>query len=97
MKMDIIYVEWIDSTSLHGWNSPAEAKALKSDPCRTVGFLLQETDDAVTLVMSHTSRDEENGRESMANAVVIPKFAVTNRSCVTNLTSAFPELLAPFK
>lgn len=71
----IIYVEWVDSSHNTGWQT-AEA-ALKEDhllDCKTVGFLIKETDDHLTVAQSSAvDPDQVDG------VLTIPKVAITKR------------------
>ena len=48
MAERIVEVEWEDATTTHGWQQKDQA-ANASDKCRTVGYLLKETKQGVSL------------------------------------------------
>lgn len=69
------FVEWRDSSGTGGWQSLKTLEEYEPDLCHTVGFVLRETDDFVTLIQSYTNRKqgEENSGD---NVIVIPRFAI---------------------
>lgn len=74
---EVRYVEWLDSTGMHGWRDLKENVSLEPDHCMTVGFVIKETDDYLTLLQSHTAR-KDGDLDSGDNSICIPKFAITN-------------------
>lgn len=69
-------IEWLDSCHTQGWYD----KGLTVQPleCVSIGFLNDETDDAVTLVMTL----DRNGRWS--NSITIPKSSITKRWTISH-------------
>lgn len=74
--MEIRYVEWVDSSGRGHWHAMKEARDLVPDRCTTVGFVLTESDDYLTLIQSFTNRKEEDDNQA-DNAISIPKVAIT--------------------
>ena len=79
--MNIERVEWVDSSGNGRWRTRAEI--LSSVPlscCTTVGFVLDENDEAIWLIQSY---DEQVGDEqNVNNTLVIPKVAITKREVI---------------
>ena len=48
----IVYVEWLDSIGHPGWKDPDELTDPPPMRCITIGFLVRETDDVVTVSAS---------------------------------------------
>lgn len=71
----MIYVEWVDSSHSSGWVAAEDAIKLAGDfKCRTVGFLLVETDEHLTVVQTHTEDVKQ-----VDGVMTIPKVAITKR------------------
>ena len=65
----IVYVEWVDAVADNGWASGSKAEVHE---CKTVGFLIDETDHAVCIA-STVSMTDTNAR------MHIPKAWIKNR------------------
>jgi hypothetical protein len=78
MKLEMVYVEWIDSCAKGFWHALKEATALSPDHCCTVGFLVNETEEFITLSGSHTNRVASEEDQADAS-ICIPKIAITRR------------------
>lgn len=74
----ILMITWIDSCSSNGWQQPAEAKARISE-CQSVGFLVEETKDAIALALSRTTQE---GFAPYADIVSIPKVAIKRKRVI---------------
>ena len=73
---EVLYIQWIDSASLTSpWSSPQDIADLEPAIVHTVGFLVNETNDFITLVSSVT--DDAAGGD-----VTIPKVATKDRRVV---------------
>lgn len=72
--MKCVKVTWHDSCSLKGWRSKeqmkADAAARSTTRCVTVGYVLEETEHYLLLVMTYG----ENGE--VGDGLVIPKRVV---------------------
>jgi len=74
-----LYIEWLDSCSLrNAWNEFDEFKGTKPTLCKTIGFLVDENTDAITLAGSCCA---EEGLVS--GDMTIPKCAIKKRRVVT--------------
>lgn len=70
----IVEVEWVDSSSLHGWHSAADAAAGTGNralPCRSVGYLWKRNKHRLLLVQS------QSGSGMLDEAFAIPARAIT--------------------
>ena len=71
--MKLLYVEWVDSmVAASGWSDTEGTEAIVPAKIRSVGWLLRETGDAITLI-AHDGQDE------VAGFMVIPKCAIKKR------------------
>lgn len=71
-KHKIVEVEWLDASHHSGWKDIIKAKKLKLLPCKTVGYLVGKSGEAVIVAETHDSH-------YMSGFEVIP------RSCVTSI------------
>jgi len=69
-----LYIEWLDASSLTGgvWHSNEDAKDLEVITVTSVGFVVAETKDSITLA-PHISTDEVCGD------LCIPKCAIKKK------------------
>lgn len=74
--MEVRYIEWLDSCAQSFWSDEKLAKDLRPDHCSTVGFVVNETDEFVTVIQSFTNRDGE--QDQAGHTLCIPKFAITS-------------------
>jgi len=72
----IVQVEWIDAVADSGWEDKVKAQI---DKCITVGFLIDETDEAICIA-STVSIDHNNAR------MHIPKAWIKNRKVLGDET-----------
>ena len=72
----MVYVEWVDSAQMKGWQDLEDAKALTVLDMETLGFLIEETDDAVTVVATWAEGNYDC-------PICIPKCAITSMWYVT--------------
>lgn len=72
--MKLLLVEWQDSASFDSWTSIDTLHKLKPSGCRTVGFLLSEDEDYLTLIGSHAANSHN---DSASGAMCIPKCCIT--------------------
>jgi len=79
--LKLVYVEWVDSATIHGWHDIEE---LQDDGgtvfMQSVGWIIHETKEALMLA-AHLHKDiPENGAVRMAaDAIAIPKVAIRVR------------------
>lgn len=68
----IVRVDWVDSAGSGTlWETLEDLDGIKPLRCTTVGFVLEDTDDHITLAMS---THEDRG---IMGALAIPRVAVT--------------------
>ena len=74
------YIEWDDSVSRTGnvWVDIDEVKRTKIDRCTTIGFIVKETKELITIVNSYDSQSH-----SVSGDMTIPKSAIRKRRIVT--------------
>lgn len=77
-KRKLLVIEWVDSHATNGWR-PLDDIACEPLHCRSVGWLVGETDQMVVLVASISG--EKNGDITLfgCGEIAIPKSAITNR------------------
>ena len=71
-----IWVEWVDSSSRHGWHDLKEA-FIPTMVCQTLGWLVQERDDAITIALSGVF--DGSSSAPYAHLLCIPKVAIISR------------------
>lgn len=80
-------VEWIDSQGDGSWHPLFEAKAEEVSRITTVGYVIGETDEAVTLAQSIDGKGGNERRIAMVdNTITIPKVAITKRTPIDGVT-----------
>ena len=74
-KENIVRVEWVDPFALSaGWHTLEEVKEAKPAMCISVGRIVYEDDEFLTLAGSWADPDQDYGE-----VFVIPKVVITNR------------------
>ena len=75
----VVYVEWDDSSSYVStvWKSEEEVKKNPCCRCKTVGFIIDETKDSLTLAGSL------DGGRYVSGDMSIPKSAIRKRRIVS--------------
>jgi hypothetical protein len=77
-ELEVRCVEWIDSAGGTRWMQLSEIVGNGPDRCFSVGYVLRETDDQLTLLQSLAPHDDhQDYGQSGDNYIVIPKFAIT--------------------
>ena len=74
-----VYVEWDDSSSCGSsgaWAHKRDAVIEKPIRCKTVGFILDETDTHITLIST------SDGENHVSGDMTIPKSAIRKRRVV---------------
>jgi hypothetical protein len=77
----LVYIEWLDSAAMHGWQALGEVREHATlVVIQSVGWVIHETDDAITLV-AHIHKDvPENGDVRLAtDPLTIPKGVIRER------------------
>ena len=72
--MKLLYIEWLDAVSNEGggWNKLRDTENLTPDLVRSVGRVVKETKDYVTII-SH------NGDDDVGGDFCIPKACIKKR------------------
>jgi len=71
-----VLVTWVDSAGTAHWDDIKEAEELEPVICETIGFLVKETKDYITVVQSYANQ------EGVMHALSIPKVAVTKKKFI---------------
>ncbi len=79
MRLDVEVIEWVDSQGDGSWRPLGEAAKSDMSRCTSVGYIVGESDDAVTLAQSIDPGVEDERRAMVDNTVTIPKVAITSR------------------
>ena len=90
MDYRVAFICWVDSCTYEcGWQDGAELLEWSegmSPEIRSIGIILREDDDCITIVQSiDTREDDEDGEvvESAQHALKIPKCSIRNMACST--------------
>lgn len=78
----LIEIWWTDANSSHGWTDWSELGALSPSPCCTVGYLLFETPNYVTVAGSLDlclDGDKVNPVNAACGSISIPKKMIVRR------------------
>lgn len=67
--MKCAYVEWMDSVHMADWNAAADVKPMR--PETSVGILVRDEADFITLALSYAPETEQYG-----HLISIPKVAI---------------------
>jgi len=81
MDKGLIYCEWVDSRgACDGWEFREGMEPLEPAQCKTVGFVLDETQSYVTLAMS-VSQDQTWARKTIPVCCITRREVLTTSSC----------------
>lgn len=69
--MKIVVVEWVDSAFCQGWMSKERARGHQLSRICSIGILLHEDNEKITIVQD-TSSDDDVG-----DGITIPKVSIT--------------------
>ena len=72
VKKDIVIIEWVDSVRASDWTYVEDVDEKPMD-CISVGFLLKETEDSVTIAQNYGLKPEQ-----VCNIMTIPKCSIKN-------------------
>ena len=72
VENNIIVIEWVDSVRAFDWTLLEDVDE-KSLDCISVGFLLKETDNCVTIAQNYGIKPEQ-----VCNIITIPKCSIKN-------------------
>lgn len=70
LPYDVVQVDWVDSQCIHGWHRLEELSSLAASQVITVGFLVSEDKESVTVCAGVAETTEHS------NIHVIPRFAI---------------------
>lgn len=76
-----VFLEWYDSAGMYGWVNLSEAQGLASYRCSTLGFVIEETDDVLTISQSYSAA-EPDYEQRVFGVFTIPKVAILKRFAV---------------
>lgn len=74
-------IRWIDSASEDGWRSMRRMEDPRTVPCMTVGWVVAESDEALT-VFGTWAPETESTTEQVCSGMTIPKAAILSRTVV---------------
>ena len=79
----IVLIDWIDSKGITDkWEHLDGLKPMTCCICRTIGFVLDETDDYVTIAQSITLIENEEESQVLGR-MSIPKVSIKDRKNLT--------------
>lgn len=73
LPFKVVKIEWVDSISNSGWEGINSAKDIRPGNAVSVGFLLDEGDDYVTIAQDYIG---DKGQEQVCNVMSIPRCAI---------------------
>lgn len=78
----LLEIDWVDSHMKGSWVGVDHAKNYASDPgkCKSVGYLVGETEEMITLVMNLSLNHKTHEVVDVADAMSIPKVAIRSRN-----------------
>lgn len=68
--MKLVIIEWVDSAFAQGWMDKCVAKTHKVSNCTSVGVLIQQDSEKITIVQSISDKD------SVGDGITIPKVCI---------------------
>lgn len=75
------WVRWVDSHSPEwGWTEISEARFDHSLECQSVGFLVNEAKDRITLALCVGLNETGDEAETIDLLITIPKSSITKRT-----------------
>lgn len=72
--MEIRHIVWVDSMGMGGWEPLEKFRKLRPMEMQTVGWVIEEGEDFVTILQSYDERVE--GEPQGDNAISIPRAAI---------------------
>ncbi len=69
--MKLVLIQWVDSAFAQGWMSRESIDAHKLSKCISVGLLVAESDEQVTIMQSASVDKEQYG-----DGITIPKCSI---------------------
>ena len=89
MNLEVRYVQWIDSMGAHGWELLEEIKTNRPLLIHTVGFVVDEGEDYVTILQSYDER--ASGKPQGDHAISIPRSAIQSQRRLDEVPSESKE------
>ena len=80
--MEIRLVTWLDSSGTGRWTSLTELRSERPRRITSVGFVLCESEDHVTLMQSHDPPIDDDHLANGDNTITIPRFAIVESETV---------------
>jgi len=72
--MKIVHISWVDSCCAHGWLDPVDVSPNPAS-CESVGFLVRETKEVVTVAMNR----------GLEGATAFGEYTTIPRACITKM------------
>jgi hypothetical protein len=73
-QTDAVLIDWVDAAANNGWVTEPELETTTIPcTCQSLGFLVKETDESITLALSRTTT---KGHAPYADLITIPKVAI---------------------
>jgi hypothetical protein len=77
VTLPLVEVEWWDAAGGGGWKPLEEIRReAQVDPCRSVGYVVRDDEDALVICQSVTERDVEGAEQFANDWVAIPRESV---------------------
>jgi len=67
--MKMVLIQWVDSVFVQGWRDLDSIKSHRVSDCVSIGILMNETKDWITIVQSKSD-------ESYGDGITIPKVCI---------------------
>lgn len=77
-----VYIEWIDSSSLNGWQDHDTVVKLTPYYCRSVGLLVYEDDQHIIIATSETYGADGTFKKMYTDPMSIPVSAIIRRFAI---------------
>ena len=78
----IIYVEWVDSNQFAGWQEVEELKTQRAMHCFSVGWVVAESKDSITLATNITEENHPTAIYQCNGVMTIPKKAIVKSKVI---------------
>lgn len=87
----MIYVEWVDSCQSHNWQAVEELKSQRSLHCFSVGWIVAENKDSITLAANISEKNHPTAFYQCCGVMTIPQKAIVQKKVMDS--SFRPELI----
>jgi hypothetical protein len=74
-KLPLVEVVWSDIVASSSWYDDKDVTEMRPEKCVSVGFLVRETEELVTLVSTYSPE----GDDRWANTICIPKGCILKK------------------